>query len=83
MIDPLQDKIKITPEDLELYYKANKEKFVEKDEKGELTKEKTFQEAREQVASMLQAEKEQRAMDDLLQRLMSAQNVKIYEDKVK
>jgi len=81
--EELRDKIKITNEDLELYYKANKDKFVEKDDEGETTKEKSFEEAREEVFNMLRSERERSAMDDLLQRLMIAQNVQIFEDKIK
>jgi len=81
--EELQDKIKITQEEMKLYYEAHKDKFAEKDENGEIKKQKSFEESRKEIASILQAEKEQKAMDDLLQRLMAAQNVQIYEDKVK
>ncbi len=81
--EELKNKVKITDEDLKLYYKANKDKFVEKDKKGKVKKQKSFEEAKEEVYNMLKAEKERKAMDDLLQRLMQAQNVKIYEDKIK
>jgi len=79
----IADQIKISNDDLELYYKANKEKYVEKDKKGKLKRQKPFAEVRKQVADDLLREKQKKAYENLLQRMMTAEKVEIYDDLVK
>lgn len=81
--DEFKNKIKIDEKDLELYYQKNKEKFIEKDDKGKLKKQKSFEEVKENVYKDLLAQKQREVMDELLIQLMNAQNVKIFTDKVK
>ena len=79
----LAEKINIQQADVELYYKANKEKYVEKDENGKVIRQKGFAEAAQQVAQDLMIERQEKAYRELLGQLMQAENVHIYEDKIK
>ncbi len=67
--------------DVELYYKANKEKYAEKDDKGKVKKIKPFSEVSQQVAQDFMQEKQKEAYQRLVDRLMQAEKVKIYEQK--
>ena len=78
----IEQKVDIQPEDIELYYNANKDKYVEKDKDGKVVREKTLQEAQQQVAQDLFMERQQQVYNELLQRLMRAEAVKIYDDKI-
>lgn len=78
----IEQKVNIQPEDVELYYEANKDKYVEKDKDGKVVREKTLQEAQEQVAQDLFMERQQQVYNELLQRLMRAESVEIYDDKI-
>jgi len=78
-----KDKINITEKDLKNYYENHKEEFAEKDDQGNIKEQKTFGEVKEQVYQRVLAEKQTEIMDDLVSRLMDAQEVKIYTDKVK
>ena len=81
--DEIAGKIDIQSDDVELFYKANKDKYVEKDDKGNVKKQKEFNEVRKQVAEDLLREKQQKAYEELVQRMMTAENVEIYDDLVK
>ncbi|MEJ2628234.1 MAG: hypothetical protein P8078_06735 [bacterium] len=72
----------ITPEDVEMYYKANKEKYADKDEKGNIKRQKPFSEAKQQVAQDLVREKQQNKYNELIQRMMKTEGVKIYSDRI-
>lgn len=74
---------KYTNADVELYYKANKEKYAEKDKKGKIKRIPSFREVQQKVAQDFVQEKQQEAYQRLIDRLMKAQQVKIYEDKFK
>jgi len=75
--------IQISPDDVELYFKAHQDQYVEKDDKGNVKRQKTFSETQQQVAEDLARERQQKAYNELLQRMMTAENVKIYDDLVK
>ncbi len=74
---------KYTNADVEVYYKANKEKYAEKDENGNVKRIPEFQEIAQQVAQDFIREKQQDAYNRLIERLMKAEKVTIYEDKFK
>ena len=78
----LEGKIDIKEADVELYYKANKEKYVEKDESGKTIRQKLFQECAQQVAQDLFLKRQEEAYKELITRLNKAENVMIYEKKV-
>ena len=67
--------------DVELYYKANKDKYAEKDDKGKVKRIKPFDEVQKQVAQDFIQEKQQEAYSRLIERLMQAEQVKIYAEK--
>ncbi|MBN1351311.1 hypothetical protein JXJ21_17970 [candidate division KSB1 bacterium] len=79
----IEQKVNIQPEDIELYFKANSDKYAEKDKEGNIVKEKSLQEVQQQVAQDLFAERQRQVYNDLLQRLMRAESVEIFEDKIK
>jgi tetratricopeptide (TPR) repeat protein len=81
--DQLAKKINIQPADVELYYKANKEKYVEKDDKGKVVRQKEFSEVARQVAQDLMLERQEKAYRELLNQLMTAQNVQIFEKRIR
>lgn len=75
-------KIDIKPEDVELFYKANKERYVEKDKAGTVVREKPLSEVQQQVVQDLAYERQTKAYEELIQRLTRAQSVEIYNDKI-
>ncbi len=79
----LQDKVKISPADVELYFKAHKDKYVQRDKKGKKIRNLTYNEAAQQAAQDLSLERRQEAYNELAQRLMKANDVTIYKDRVK
>lgn len=80
--EEIGQKAKVDKSDVELYYKANKDKYAEKDKQGNVKRQKSLDEVREQVTKDLINEKQQQAYDQLIQRLMRAENVEIYEDRI-
>ena len=63
-----------------LYLQAgDKEKYVEKDDKGKVVRQKEFSEVARQVAQDLMLERQEKAYRELLNQLMTAQNVQIFE----
>ncbi|MBD3224468.1 MAG: hypothetical protein GF313_07050 [Caldithrix sp.] len=78
----LQDKVDIPPEDVELYYLAHKDKYTEKDEEGNVVRQKPLNEVSQQAARDLAAERQQKAYQKLIDRLMKAEDVKIYEQRI-
>jgi len=72
-----------TNADVELYFKANKEKYTEKDQEGKTKRIPAFAEVQERVAQDFIQEKQQEAYSRLIDRLMNAENVQIFESKFK
>ena len=83
LAEEMQGKIDIKEADIELYYRANKEKYVEKNEEGETVRQKSFQESAQQVAQDLYLERQEAAYRELINRLNKAENVTIYENKIR
>jgi len=79
----LMEKVDIQQADVELYYKANKEKYAEKDENGNIVHQKSFQEVAQQVAQDLVFERQEKAYQELIGQLMQAENVEIYEQQIR
>jgi tetratricopeptide (TPR) repeat protein len=80
--DELKDKVNITAADAELYYKAHKDKYTEKDDKGKVTRQKPFSEVAEQAGRDLSMERQQEAYNQLANRLIQDNNVQIFESKI-
>ena len=80
--DEIQKIDDIDQSDVELYYKANKEKYAEKDEDGKIIRQIPLRECAEQVGRDLFQEKQQEAYQNLIERMMKAENVTIYEKRI-
>lgn len=74
--------VQVEPEDVKLYYEAHKDRYAEKDDKGNVKDQKSFQEVRQQAARDLAQERQQKAYQDLLDRMVEAEDVRIFDDKV-
>lgn len=81
--DLIRKEVKIDPQDVELYYRANKNKYVEKDNKGNVVREKPFEEVQQQVAQDLLIERQQEIYKRKAEELMRAEGVQVYDDVLK
>lgn len=80
--EEIAPQIKISTGDLQLYYKANLDKYAEKDAKGKVKRQKSFEEVQKQVSEDCIREKQQQAVQELLGRMMTAEKVEVYDDLV-
>ena len=78
----LKNEVNIKPEDVELFYLAHKDRYVEKNDKGEVTRQKELAEVQQQVAQDLSMDRQQQAYQKLADRLMKAENVKLYDNRI-
>ncbi len=83
LAEEISKEVNINESDVELYYKANREQYGEKDGNGKVVRTKPFDEVRGQVMQDLIREEQKKAYDRLVQRMMRAEAVNIYDDKVK
>ena len=81
--DQISKEVKVQPEDVELYYQANKDKYVEKDDEGKVIRQKPFDEVQQQVAQDLVLQRQQEAYRRTAERLMKAEGVQVYDDVLK
>ncbi len=81
--DEIKDQVKIDKDDVHLYYLAHKDKYTEKDDKGKVVRQKTFDEVAQQAANDLLNERQTEAYQKMIQRLVQAQDVKFYNDRIK
>jgi tetratricopeptide (TPR) repeat protein len=80
--EEIAENVRVTAADVELFYEKHKDEFAEKDEDGKVVKERTLTEVQEQVARAVEMEKTQAALDELLDRLVQAEDVALFEDKI-
>ncbi len=81
MNDELANKINITETDLQTYYQANKNKFVEpadKKDPNSTDRQKSFEEVRDQVIGELVSRKSQDVQKEFIKQLMDKYNVIIH-----
>jgi hypothetical protein len=78
----VESKIDIKEEDLELHYQAHKDDFVEKADGGKEGRQKSFAEVRQQVQEALYRERYARAYQDLIERMVLAENVQFFHDRL-
>lgn len=83
LAEEISQQVDIEESDIELFYKANKEKYTDKDKDGKVIARKSLDEVKTQVMQDLIREKQKAAYDRLVVRMMRAEAVKIYDDKVK
>jgi len=81
--DRISSRVKIEPQDIELYYKANLKRYQEKDSEGNSIRQIPLAEIREQVARDLIQERQQQVYEDMINSYIRAENVKIFSDLVK
>ena len=77
----LADKINVTETDLQTYYQANKDKYIEpakKDDPNSVERQESYDEAREQVMNELVSKKSQDVQKDLIEQMMNKYNVIIH-----
>lgn len=81
--EQISDRIKIEPQDVGLYYKANKERYQEKDSEGNFIRQIPLAEVQNQVTRDLIQERQQQIYEDMINSYIRAENVKIFSDLVK
>lgn len=79
--EEVAQKVNFQESDLELYYRANLDRYAPADSTG-ATAPPTFQEVRDRVMQDYVREKQQEAYNRLVERMMRAEGVVIYDDKV-
>ncbi|MFH1259423.1 MAG: hypothetical protein ABII74_06405 [Elusimicrobiota bacterium] len=72
--EEVKSKVQVTDSEIQLYYQANKDKFSEK---GKL---KPITEVKESIQRSLEEEKAQQVYQDLIEKMLVAEKVTIYED---
>lgn len=80
--EEISQNVNIRDSDVELYYKAHKEKYAKKDEEGKIVEIKPLEEVKTRVMQDLIRERQKEVYDQLVQRMMRAEAVVIYEDKL-
>ena len=81
MNQELADKINVTETDLETYYQANRDKYVEpakKDDPNSVPRQKTFDEVKDQVTSELINSKSRDVQQALIKQLMDKYDVVVH-----
>ncbi|MFQ5750611.1 MAG: tol-pal system YbgF family protein [bacterium] len=81
--DEISKEIDIKESDVELYYQAHKDNYAKKDDEGKVIATRPFKEVKNKVTQDLILMKQKEAYELLIQRLMRAENVEVYEDKVR
>lgn len=81
--EQISNRVKIEPQDVELYYKANLDRYQEKDSEGNLIRQIPLAEIQEQVARDLIQERQQQVYEDMINSYIRSENVKIFSDLVK
>jgi tetratricopeptide (TPR) repeat protein len=74
--------VEIDESDVKLYYKAHRDKYSEKDDEGKVTGVKPFADVQRTVMQDLIRERQSEEYEKLIQRLMRAEAVQIYEAKL-
>lgn len=79
----IMEKVRIEEQDIELYYKANQDRYREKDKAGRTGRLPPLSEIQERVARDLFQERQQKAYTELLEFYLRSEDVKIFDDLVK
>jgi len=79
----IAQKIDMDEAALKLYFQAYKDRYAVKDKDGKVIEEKLFSDVREQVARDYYREKFQEKYEELLSRVMAAEQAEIYPSKVR
>ncbi len=76
------EKVDVEANDVELYYEAHKDDFADKDADGNIVKQKSLNEVKEQVMQALYQQKYQQAYAELVEKMIRAEGVKFYESRI-
>lgn len=79
----IAQKIELDEAALKLYFQAYKDRYAVKDKEGKIVEEKLFSDVREQVARDYYREKFQEKYEELLSRVMAAEQAQIFASKVR
>jgi hypothetical protein len=82
----LADKINITETDLQTYYQANKDKYIEpanEEDPNSVKRQKSSDEVREQVMTELVSRKSQDVRNDFIEQMMNKYNVIIHTSAIR
>ncbi|MCB9510657.1 MAG: hypothetical protein H6695_10765 [Deferribacteres bacterium] len=80
--EELSSNVDFEEEDLHIYFRANQSKYMTEGDSTQTARQLTFDEARQQVTQDLIRSKQQAVYQRLVDRMMRAENVKIFEDKI-
>lgn len=80
--EELSSNVDFEEEDLQIYFRANQSKYMTEGDSTQTARQLTFDEARQQVTQDLIRSKQQAVYQRLVDRMMRAENVKIFEDKI-
>ena len=69
--------------DVQLYYQAHKDRYAERDKQGKVIRIRPFSDVADQVTRDFMLDKQQQAYQAILERLMRAEHVVIYDDRVR
>jgi hypothetical protein len=81
--EEIAEKIELDESVLELYFQAHKDKYAVRDEDGNIIEEKLYYDVREQVAQDYSQEQFQENYENLILRMMKAEQAEIFENRVK
>jgi TolA-binding protein len=80
--EEIASKIDYTESDLDLYYRANQSRYTKTDSTGKNPQQLSLAEAKSQVTQDYIRDQQQLKYNELIDRMMRAEAVKIYDDKV-
>jgi len=80
--EEIASKVDYNESDLDLYYRANLTRYTKSDSAGKNPTQLSFAEAKSQVTQDYIREKQQQKYNELIDRIMRAEAVQIYDDKV-
>ncbi len=81
--DKVSDRINVSEGDIDLYYRAHKEDYAEKNDKGKVMRAKPLDEVRQQVAQDLYRDKYQRAFQELIGGMIQSEGVQFFDEQVR
>jgi tetratricopeptide (TPR) repeat protein len=82
-LERIRDRIKIGVDDIELFYKANMDRYADKDKDGKIIRHLPLSEIQQRVTQDLIKERQQKAYEEFMSSLLLAEDVKIFDDLVK
>ncbi|MBN1560574.1 hypothetical protein JW998_10005 [candidate division KSB1 bacterium] len=82
LADRIASQAQMDETDLELYYEAHKDEFVERDANDTIIREKSLAEAREEVAQQLARKKFADSYQAMIEKMLLTEDVQFYETRI-